>query len=178
LREAQERPLLQRERANGQPISVRITFRLVTAAALMAAMVALLLTLATAKPAEAAFAGFPNGRGPIAFEKEGDIWVATKMHLANLTPNTAAYADVDPAVSPDGRYVAFSSDRDGDFEIYTANVFTGEVEQLTDNTVYDYNPGWSFDGERITYKEPLLSPEDVRIFSFRITHEEPLSPRE
>ncbi len=175
LREAQERHLLQLERANGQPMPMRSTFRLATAAALMVVIVALMLALPGAKPAEASLAGFPEGHDPIAFEKDGDIWVATKMGLANLTPNTTAYSDVDPVVSPDGRTIAFASDRDGDFEIYKANVFTGEAEQLTNNTVYDYNPGWAFDGKRVTYIEPLLYPEDVRIFSLRITHEELLS---
>jgi tricorn protease len=147
----------------------------------MAMLAATLVALAGAKPAQAAFLdeAFPDGHDPTAFEKDGDIWVATKMHLTNLTLNAAAFIDVDPAVSPDGRYVAFASDRDGgDFEIYVANVFSGEAEQVTDNTVYDYNPGWSLDGERITYTEPLLSPEEVRIFSLRITHEEPLSSTE
>ncbi len=135
----------------------------------MAVLAAVLVALAEAK-----FAGFPEGHDPIAFEKDGDIWVA-----ANLTPNTAHSNDVDPVVSPDGRYVAFASDRDGDdFEIYVANVFSGEAEQITDNAMYDYDPGWSLDGEMITYKEPLLYPEDVRIFSLRITHEEPLPSRE
>jgi hypothetical protein len=155
LREAQEQHRSQRKRANGQPMSIRSTFRLATSAALMVVIVALLLTLPGVKSAEAALAGFPEGHGPIAFEKDGDIWVATKMHLANLTPNTATFNDVDPAMSPDGRRIAFASDRDGDFEIYAANVFTGEVERVTDNTAYDYNPGWSFDGEKITYIEPL-----------------------
>jgi WD40 repeat protein len=153
------------------------------AATAMAAMLAVVLVaLAGAKPAEAAIAGFPEGHSPIAFENDGDIKVArivdlanltpSIVHLENLTPNTAHSNDVDPAVSPDGRYVAFASDRDGDdFEIYVANVFTGEVEQITDNTVYDYNPGWSLDGNIITYKEPLLYPEDTRIFGLRVTHE-------
>ncbi len=51
------------------------------------------------------------------------------MHLENCTFNTRAYNYMDPAVSPDGRYVILASDRDGDSEIYTANVFTGEAEQ-------------------------------------------------
>lgn len=138
----------------------------------MAMLAAVLVMFLVAKPAQAAFAEFPEGHGPIAFENDGDIWVASVMHLANLTPDTAAYNDVDPAVSPDGRYVAFASDRDGDdFEIYVANVFTGEVEQVTDNRVHDYNPGWSLDDTMITYEVPLLSPEDMRIFGLRVTHE-------
>jgi dipeptidyl aminopeptidase/acylaminoacyl peptidase len=119
----------------------------------MVVIVAFLLALPGAKPAEAKVAGFLEGHDPIAFEKDGDIWVASIMHLANLTPNTSAYLDVDPAVSPDGRYVAFASNRDGhDFEIYMANVFTGEVRRVTDNTVTDYNPDWSPDGQLITYE--------------------------
>jgi WD40-like Beta Propeller Repeat len=146
----------------------------------MAMLAATLVALAGAKPAHAAFPdeAFPDAHNPVGFEKDGDIWVATKMHLANLTPDTAAYTDVEPAVSPDGRYVAFASDRDGDFEIYTANVFTGEVQRVTDNTMYDYNPSWWIGSKMITYIEPLLYPEDVRIFSLRITHEELLSSRE
>lgn len=148
----------------------------------MAMLAAVLVMLAGAKPAEAAIAGFPEGHGPIAFENDGDVKVARIVHLANLgpsivrlenfTPNTAHSNDVDPAVSPDGRYVAFASDRDGDdFEIYVANVFTGEVEQVTDNRVHDYNPGWSLDDTMITYEEPLLYPEDMRIFGLRVTHQ-------
>jgi hypothetical protein len=171
LREAQQRHLLQQERANGQLMAMRITFRLATAAALMVVIVALLLTLATAKPAEASLAGFPEGHGPIAFEKDGDIWVATKMHLANLTPNTADYSDADPVVSPDGRTIAFASDRDGeDFEIYAANMFTGEVERLTDNAVDNRDPFWSPDGQRIShYQSSHLSPTHSAIFSVKMT---------
>jgi tricorn protease len=99
----------------------------------MAMLAATLVALVGAKPAEAKSACFPEGHDSIAFEHEGDIWVASIMHLVNLTANTAQSREVDPVVSPDGKYVAFASDQDGDFEIYTANVFTGEAEQVTKN---------------------------------------------
>jgi dipeptidyl aminopeptidase/acylaminoacyl peptidase len=123
----------------------------------MTMLAAVLMMLAGTKPAEAKVAGFPEGDDPIAFGKEGDIWVASIMHLENLTPDTAAYSDVDPSVSPDGRYVAFASDRDGDFEIYVANVFTGKAERFTDNRVDDRNPSWSPDGKWISYRSSHFS---------------------
>ena len=65
-----------------------------------------------------------RGHDPIAFEHGEDIWVASILQLVNLTPNTAHSREVDPVVSADGKYVAFASDQDGEFEIYTAKVFT------------------------------------------------------
>jgi hypothetical protein len=79
----------------------------------MAMLAAALVALAGARLAQAAFPdeALPDGHGPIAFEKDGDIWVATKMHLANLTPDTPHSSEVEPAVSPDGRWPTCSPAR-------------------------------------------------------------------
>ena len=84
LQEARSRHLIGEARANVQYSLVRVAARWVIAGMLLAAIVA----LAGAKPAETAFPeeAFPSNHSPIAFEKDGDIWVASKMHLANLTP--------------------------------------------------------------------------------------------
>lgn len=79
MREAQERHLLHRERANGQPMSIRGTFWLATAAALMVVIVAL-LTLSGVKSAEAALAGFPEGHGPIALDWKDDAQMPVSLH--------------------------------------------------------------------------------------------------
>ena len=45
--------------------------------------------------------------------------------------------------SPDGIRIAYTSDRDGDWEIYVRNLETGQEEQITDNTHQDWASSWS-----------------------------------
>jgi Tol biopolymer transport system component len=59
--------------------------------------------------------------------------------------------DMLPAWSPDGSQIAFSSDRDGDYEIYVMDADGSNVCQLTDNTLIDSKPTWSPDGTKIGF---------------------------
>jgi Tol biopolymer transport system component len=47
-----------------------------------------------------------------------------------------------PCVSPDGEWIAFSSSRDGDHEIYLMRKDGTDVTQLTDNSYDDWQPSW------------------------------------
>jgi hypothetical protein len=61
--------------------------------------------------------------------------------------------DGDPAVSPDGRRLAFSSARNGNHEVYVADTTTGEVRRLTaSRRLEDRKPAWSPDGRRIAWQ--------------------------
>ncbi len=58
-----------------------------------------------------------------------------------------------PVWSPDGKRIAFVSDRDGNFnfEIYVMEVDGSNQQNLTNNPFADGNPSWSPDGKRIVF---------------------------
>ena len=146
------------------------TDRLRSMASIIAvALAAVLLALVGTRPAVAAFPGI---NGNIVFQRSGDIWLTNYRTTSdpfletNLTPNTPSQ-DVDPSISNDGRKVAFASNRDGDFEIFTLDIYTGTLTKVTDNTVRDAEPAWSPDGTRLAYEEQVTrsTGTDVDIFT-------------
>src|SRR5262249_8707999 len=65
--------------------------------------------------------------------------------------------DVFPSLSPDGKSVAYSSDKNGRFEIYIKQIKPGGGElQLTKDGKQNLHPSWSPDGQHIAYyaKDP------------------------
>ncbi len=56
-----------------------------------------------------------------------------------------------PNISPDGRYVAFSGLRNAVSDIFTIDLETGEVKDLTNDAFGDYGPTYAPDGKSIVY---------------------------
>jgi TolB protein len=72
------------------------------------------------------------------------------LPLTRLT--NGAWDDITPALSPDGTRLAFASNRDGPFDLYTLDLLTGDVTRITDTPDYDANPTWSPDGLFLAYE--------------------------
>ena len=71
--------------------------------------------------------------------------------LVGLACSDDSNGPMDPEPGPGVERIAFTSDRDGDFDIYVMNVDGTEVEQLTDDPGRDVEPDWSPDGSRIVF---------------------------
>jgi tol-pal system beta propeller repeat protein TolB len=84
-------------------------------------------------------------------DAKSDIYVinADGTHLKQLTTDPAA--DSTPAFSPDGRRIAFISDRDGLHQVYVMNADGSAQTRVTRDEARDFNPQWSPDGRRIVY---------------------------
>jgi dipeptidyl aminopeptidase/acylaminoacyl peptidase len=54
--------------------------------------------------------------------------------------------------SPDGRYIAYSSDRGGKFDIWVQQVSGGNPVQITKGLGQHWQPDWSPDGKYIAYR--------------------------
>src|SRR6188508_387922 len=61
------------------------------------------------------------------------------------------WKDGSPSWSPDGRRIAFYSDRDGNAEIYVMNADGSGVRRLTNTKADEGYPSWSPDGRTITF---------------------------
>jgi Tol biopolymer transport system component len=88
--------------------------------------------------------------------------------LTNLTNHPAH--DVNPYWSPDGKRIAFMSDRTGFMQIFVMNADGSDVTQLTDNeanhefSVSDHSP-WSPDGSRLLFTEWAASNEKWMLYT-------------
>src|SRR5215831_2157526 len=95
------------------------------------------------------YPSYSNGR--IAFTYLGDIWTADEngQNIQRLTVNKAR--DAYPRFSPDGKWIAFSSDRNGNLDVYIIPSTGGTAKQLTHHSADDIVLGWTPDSRSVLF---------------------------
>ncbi len=89
----------------------------------------------------------------ISLNKNPDIFLMTTdgTLLKNLTNGPREAMNVEPAVSSDGKQIAFSSDRAGKPMVYVMNSDGSNIERKTLVGKYNASPSWSPDKSKIVF---------------------------
>jgi tricorn protease len=95
----------------------------------------------------------PEGKR-IVFEARGELFNVPVLegYVVNMTKTSGAF-DQSPAWSPDGKYIAYWSDRSGEYEIYLqASDGRSEPKKLTNrNKGFGYSLFWSPDSKKLAF---------------------------
>ncbi len=128
-----------------------------------AALALITLVFAVSAQAQTKLLRFPDLYGDrVAFTYAGDIWTAPASGGSAIRLTAHPGMEVFAKFSPDGKWIAFTGQYDGDEQVYVMPSGGGVPRQLTfypargpltprwgwDNQVY----GWSSDGKRIFFK--------------------------
>jgi tricorn protease len=110
-----------------------------------------------------AFASFSSGQGTrllrqpsisndhIAFIYGGDVWVTNLTNQQTKRLTTTGAVESNPHFSPDGKTIAFSSNRSGMTAVYTVPIEGSSPTRLTWYPSSANVCGWTPDGENILY---------------------------
>jgi tricorn protease len=92
----------------------------------------------------------PDGKR-IAFVWRGDVWLADTAGGEAKRVTDHVELDAYPLFSPDGNWLAFSSLRNGNWDIYLVPAMGGQPRQLTRSGGNEIATGWSPDGKRVLF---------------------------
>lgn len=89
--------------------------------------------------------------GKIVFSYLGDLWIVQEdgSHPQRLTSHSSR--EIHPRFSPDGKWIAFSSDRYGNYDVFVMPADGGEAKRLTYHSAPDTVVGWSRDSKKVVF---------------------------
>lgn len=107
----------------------------------------------------------------ICFVYAGDIWVVVKEGGIALRLSSPRGEELFPRFSPDGTKIAFSSNYDGNTDIYLIPFMGGELQRLTHHGMTDRIIDWYPDGEAILFASSMASGRQRYSQFYRIAKE-------
>ena len=127
----------------------------------------LVLTLFTSglalaqSPADAAgtrLLRYPDIAGnTIVFSYGGDLWTVGVDGGTARRLTSDEGTEIFPKFSPDGKWIAFTGDYDGNTDVYVMPAEGGEPRRLTYHPQPDQVLTWTPDGQRVLFRSPRTS---------------------
>ncbi len=120
----------------------------------------------------------PNGgRIAVVVARKGsdtDIYSVAGNGSGPVRLTDSRAIETSPTFSPDGRRMAFVSDRGGNPQVWIKDLDTGEERRLTFSGVYNSSPAWSPTGEWIAYAAQAGNNFDIYLINPEGTFTTPL----
>ena len=96
----------------------------------------------------------------IAFCYKGDVYVVPTGGGKALQLTTSSSHETQPIWSPNGKTIAFASDRNGNYDIYTVSAEGGVAQRITTNSAYETPLAFSPDGKEIYFSAQIQKPAE------------------
>ena len=112
----------------------------------------------------------PDGE-TVIFSYEGDLWKVPSAGGESARITAMEGEETNPAVSPDGKWLAFSAEQYGNKDVFIMPLEGGEIRQLTFHEATDEVESWSWDSEHIYFSSDRYN--NYTAFSISISGETP-----
>jgi tricorn protease len=100
----------------------------------------------------------------IVFVYAGDLWIVGREGGDARRLTTGTGTETFPIFSPDGRWIAFTGEYEGNVDVYVVSADGGVPRRLTYHPGADVSLGWSADGKRILFRSPRASSMPINRF--------------
>ena len=105
----------------------------------------------------------------IVFSYAGDLWIVPRTGGEARRLTTGIGVETDPAFSPDGNWIAFTGDYDGNTDVYVVPTTGGVPKRLTYHPSADQVSGWTPDGKSILFSSSRNSGSNYsRLFTIPV----------
>ncbi len=116
----------------------------------------------------ALFLGDPSiSANGIVFTYDTDLWVVSKNGGEATRLTAMEGEETNPSVSPDGNWIAFTSNQYGNNDVYIMPAQGGKITQLTFHQANDQVESWSWNSDKIYFNSNRYN----RITAFEISPE-------
>ena len=99
----------------------------------------------------------------VAFAFGGDIWTTNLTNNITTRLTSTSAVESNPHFSPNGKWVAFTSNRSGGNSVYIVSVTGGEAKRLTWHTSNNVARGFTNDGKQVLFASSRNAAPTARI---------------
>jgi len=109
----------------------------------------------------------------IVFAAEGDLWLVADLGGVARRLTTHPGNEYFPRFSPDGKWISFTGEYDGNPDVFVVPAEGGEPRRLTWSPGADQVVGWTPDGAKVLFRSRAENPQAWELFAIRTDGSEP-----